>query len=98
MIDASFQIGVLLVRVHIPESQSLKQKRMVLRSLKERTAAKFPVSVSELDGQDKWQVATLGFAGIANERRHLESCLQKVVTFIESFPAVRVCETEIDFL
>jgi uncharacterized protein len=97
MSKISYQIASLLVHVHIPDSQSLKDKRMVLRSLKDKVRAKFNVSVSELDGENKWQTAALGFAFVGNDRRHLESCLQSVLSFIETFPEIQICNSQVEF-
>lgn len=97
MPDISYQIAILLVNIHIPDALSLKDKRMVLRSLKDRASAKFNVSISELDGHDKWQVAALGFAFMGNDRRHLDSCVQTLLRFIESFPEIQICNSQIEF-
>lgn len=96
--DSSYQLAVLLVSIHIPGALSLKDKRMVLRSLKDKARDKFNVTISELDGHDKWQVATLGFGFIGNDRRHLESCVQNVMSLIESYSEIEVCESSIEFL
>lgn len=70
---------------------------MVLKSIKDRVSCKFNVTVAELDGQDKWQVAALGFGFLGNDRRHLESSAQHVLTFIESFPEIQICDSSIEF-
>lgn len=95
--DFTQHLGVLTVSLHIPHAQSLKDKRMVLRSLRDRVRNKFNVSVSELEGQDKWQRATFGFAMINNDSRHVESSLQNLLSFLESFGGFDVCEHKIEF-
>jgi len=95
--DVTQHVAVLLVSLHIPSAQSLKEKRMILRSLKDRAKAKFNVSVCELDGQDKWQVATLGFALIGNEGRHMDSCLQEILSFVDSYRMCEICDHTIEF-
>ena len=62
-------VGLCTVELFIPESQSLKDKRQVLLSLKDRLREKFNLSVAEVDGQDLWQKAVLGLACVANEGR-----------------------------
>ena len=52
--DHTQHLGVLTVSIHIPNAQSLKEKRFVLKSLKDKLRRNFNVSVAELDGQDKW--------------------------------------------
>ena len=90
-------LGVLSVAVHIPAAQSLKEKRSVLKSLKDQVRNKFNVSIAELDGQDKWQVATLGFAMINSNNRYLDSCLANILAFIEGFGRLDVCDHDIEF-
>jgi len=95
--DVTIHLAVMTVSVHIPMAQSLKEKRMVLRSLKDRVRAKFNVSISELGGQDKWQVATLGFSMIGSDGKHVDRSLQNLLSFIESFGNLDLCDHHIDF-
>ena len=95
--EVTHHIGVLKVSLHIPSAQSLKDKRMVIKSIKDKVRSRFNVSVSEIDGQDKWQVATLGFAMISNDNRYIDSCLQNILSLIESAGMCEVCETDMEF-
>ena len=95
--EVTQHLGVLLVSIHIPAAQSLKQKRFVLKSLKDKVRRKFNVSVAELDGQDKWQVSTLGFAMINSDHRHIDSCLQHILSSLESFGGLEVCDHVVEF-
>ena len=72
-------VGLLTLELHIAEAQSLKDKRQVLRSLKERLRAKFNVAVAELDFEDKWQRSVVGVVTVANEEQHVEESLQQVL-------------------
>ena len=90
-------IAVLSVSLHIPAAQSLKDKRTVLKSLKDRVHKKFNVSIAELGGQDKWQVTTLGFAMIGNDNRHMDASLQNLLSFIEKQHGCELCEHQIEF-
>lgn len=78
-------IGVLKLTLHIPESGSLKDKRRVLRSLKDRLRNKFNVSVAEVDDHDLWQKATVAVALVASDRRHADEILQKILNTVESW-------------
>ena len=69
-------IGCLTLEIHLPESRSLKDKRQVLRSLKDRLRHRFNVSVAELDGQDSWQRATVGVVAISADAAYLEGALR----------------------
>lgn len=97
MNDGPPLIGILTVALHIPAAQSLKDKRMVLKSLKDRARAKFNVSIAELDGQDKWQVATCAFAMVGNDRRYLDSCLQNLASYVQTFRGCEVSDYGISF-
>ncbi len=91
-------VGVLLVFLHIPQAQSLKDKRVVLRSIKDKVRAHYNVSVAELDGQDKWQTTTLGFAAINCDQRYLEGQLNDVLSSVERHAAgALICEHKIEF-
>jgi uncharacterized protein YlxP (DUF503 family) len=98
MIEADCQIAVLFVSLHIPHATSLKDKRMVIKSIKDKARVKFQVAVCEAGGEDKWQVATLAFCAVSNDNRYLDSCMQNILTMIQSYPEVEVCEHEVEFL
>lgn len=76
-------VGILTVELRIPESASLKEKRMAIKSLKDRIRNTFNVSVAEVAGQEKWQVSTLGIAYVGTEKIHVDQALAKVVDFID---------------
>ena len=72
-------IGLLTLEIYIPEAHSLKDKRQVLRSLKDRLRGKFNVAVAELDGQDSWQRSVVGVVSLSNNNAHLEKSLRTVL-------------------
>jgi uncharacterized protein len=72
-------IGLLTLEIHIPDARSLKDKRQVLRSLKDRLRARFNVAVAELDHQDTWQRAQVGIVSLSNDSAHLENSLRQVL-------------------
>jgi uncharacterized protein YlxP (DUF503 family) len=69
-------VGVLTWQLHLPQSRSLKDKRQVLRSLKDRLRARFNVSAAETDHQELWQRAALTVAVVSTERAHAEQVLR----------------------
>lgn len=75
-------IGVCRVRLRLPENQSLKGKRAVLKSLAARLQNKFKVSVAEVGDNDSWQLATIGAACVSNDERHASQVLAAVVDFV----------------
>jgi len=72
-------VGLLTLELHIEHAQSLKDKRQVLRSLKDRLRAKFNVAVAELEYHDTWQRSVVGIVTISNEEHHVEESLQQVL-------------------
>jgi uncharacterized protein len=72
-------VGLLTLELYIPDAQSLKDKRQVLRSLKDRLRREFNVAVAELDHHDIWQRSVVGIVTLANEEKHVAEVLQKVL-------------------
>jgi uncharacterized protein YlxP (DUF503 family) len=80
-------VGVLRIELLLRGNTSLKGKRQILRSIKDRTRRKFNVSIAEVDHNDLWQRAALGVCCASNDRKHANSMLSEVVKFIEyNFP------------
>ncbi len=91
-------VGVCKVELQIPANRSLKEKRRVVKSLKDRVQARFEVAIAEVDRLDEYQRATLGIACVANDSRHVDEVLSKVVSFIEGSPDALVLDVEIDLV
>jgi len=77
-------IGFGYVTLHILESHSLKEKRRVVRSLLERARKRYNVSIAEVDHQESWQVAGIGFTCITNSSGHADSMLAEIISYIEA--------------
>ncbi len=69
-------IALLTLDIHIEHAQSLKDKRMIVRRLKDRLRSKFNVAVSEVDHQDLWQRSQLGIVTIGPDEAYLNQMLQ----------------------
>lgn len=69
-------IGVLTLDLHIRHAHSLKDKRHVVRSLKDRLRARFNVATAEIDHQDSWQRAVIGVVTLSGHRSRVEEILQ----------------------
>ena len=76
-------IGLLTLEIHIPDARSLKDKRQVLRSLKDRLRNHFNVAVAELDHQDVWQRSLVGVVTLSNDEHHLRESLDHVAAEAE---------------
>ena len=90
-------VGVLTLEIQLPYAHSLKEKRAVLRKMRDRLRTRFNVAVAELDQQDVWQHATFGVVSISNSRPLLESLLRKVLADVESILADDVADYALDF-
>jgi uncharacterized protein len=73
-------VGLLTLELHIQHARSLKDKRQVLRSLKDRLRAKFNVAVAELEHEDTWQRSVVGVVTLSNEEHQVQESLQHVLT------------------
>jgi uncharacterized protein len=71
-------IGVLTLDIHVETSHSLKEKRHVIKSLKDRLRQRFNVAVAEIDGLDSWQSAVVAAVTVSNDRIRAEQVLQAV--------------------
>jgi uncharacterized protein YlxP (DUF503 family) len=92
------QIATLQLSLLLRQAQCLKDKRRVLKSLKDRLHNRFNVSVAEIDDQDLIQSAVLGIAVAGAERRHLQSTLDNILNFIRQAPGVEVVGQEQDII
>lgn len=90
-------IGLLTLEIHIGDAQSLKDKRQVLRSLKDRLRAHFNVAVAELEHQELWQRARVGVVTISGDSRHLEESMQAVAEESERVLGRDLVSQEIEY-
>ncbi|MCX6552961.1 MAG: DUF503 domain-containing protein [Acidobacteria bacterium] len=90
-------VALLSVELFLPGSRSLKDKRMVLRRVKDRLA-KFNVAVAEVEHQDLWQRAGLGIVTVATSDEHAGRELTAVVDEIERVEPGLVTRTDVQFL
>jgi len=92
-------IGLLTFEIHLPQSRSLKDKRQVLRSVKDRLRARHNVAVSELeDGSDVWQRAGLAIVSVASRRDALDRLFETIVSETERHIPGNLIETGREFL
>lgn len=69
-------------------AQSLKDKRNVLKSLLSKCKNKFNIAVAEIERNESWKNSVIGIVSISNEKEHLDSTINQVITFIEDFNGV----------
>lgn len=91
-------VAAARVELHVHGSQSLKAKRGVLQSIKQRVRNEFNVSIAEVGGQDTWQVAVLGLAAVSEQAQDARARLQKAIDFIERLHLAEVTDQEVEIL
>jgi len=91
-------VGVCTVDLHLPGSGSLKGKRQILLSLKDRIQHRFNVSIAEVDGNDLWQRAVVGIACVANDGRYVTQCLEAVLNAVRANPSVELVRHQMELI
>ena len=89
-------VGVCTIELRLHGNRSLKGKRQVLRSVKDRIRNRFNVSIAEVDYQDKWQRAVIALAAVSNESGHVSRILEQAVSAVESMGLAEVVDTQIE--
>jgi hypothetical protein len=91
-------VGAAVVELHVHGSQSLKQKRGVVRSIVQRVRNRFNVSIAEIGGQDTWQRALLGIAATGNDHRYVRGLLDRSLAFVEDLHLAEVIGSDVELL
>ena len=89
-------VGTCTVSFHIPGSGSLKSKRLVLKSLKDRIRHRFNVSIAEVDHFDLWQRSTIAVAVVSRDGQFADQVIAKVLDLIESDCKINVIDIRTD--
>ena len=92
------RVAVGTLELHLPDVDSLKGKRHVLKGLKERVRQRFEVAVAEVDHHDLWQRATLAVAAVSHDGRHANEVVSKAMDFIEEHVEGRVIDMSVEIL
>ncbi len=91
-------VGVLQLELAIADAKSLKDKRRVILSLKDRIAHGRNVSIAEVGAMDEHRRAILGVAMVSNDTRYVQGALNKLVDFVRMVPSVSLVDFQVDFL
>jgi hypothetical protein len=92
--ESALRVGVVTIELAIPESLSLKDKRRVLKSIKDRLRARFNASVAEVGHLESRQRATLAAAMVSNDGKYLHGGLDKMVDFVRAAGAASLLSYE----
>ena len=91
-------VGVLTLELRLEHAHSLKDKRQVVQSLKERLRHKFNVAVAEIDGQELWQRATLAAVTVSPSHVFAEKVLRSVEDEAASLLGGALTDTNVEWL
>ena len=91
-------IGVLQLELSIGDAMSLKDKRRVVKSVKDRIAHGHNVSVAEVAALDEHRRAVLGVAMVSNDSRYVQGALSKIVDFVRAIRNVDLMDYQMDLL
>lgn len=89
-------VGICQVELLLPQAQSLKDKRLVLNSLKTRISNKFNVSIAEIDQNDLWQRATIGMSVVTNERKFVDQVFTKILNLLGDEDQLEVIKHQLE--
>ncbi len=89
-------IGTLTIRLYAPWVHSLKEKRMEVKSLIDKTKNKFNVSIAEIEEMDTHQIIVLGIGCVSNDTKYVNSVLDEVINFIETNTEAEVVTVDME--
>jgi len=95
---ARARVGLGTVELHLPGVGSLKEKRHVLKGLKEKVKHRFDVAVAEVDHHDSWQRATLAVACVSHDSRHANEVVSEALDFVEALVDGSVIDISVEIL
>jgi uncharacterized protein YlxP (DUF503 family) len=91
-------VGICHLDVIIPENHSLKGKRQVIKKIIDRVRNRFNISIAEVGDNELWQRSQLGISLVGNDRRFVNSYLDRVVNFIEAMNIVDIAHSELEII
>ena len=91
-------VGICRLDLRISENNSLKGKRRILKRIIERVKNKFNVSIAEVANHDLWQSSQIGFCMVGNDKRFINSALDKIMDFIEEMNTAEIIQSDIEII
>lgn len=87
-------IGFCSFDIYLPGCRSLKDKRIILSSIKQKLRKEYNIAISELDYNDFWQRTLLGVVTVSNSEKRICSIFDKILLYLENNPAIEVINQE----
>ncbi len=91
-------IGACTLKLNIFESDSLKEKRHIIKSIIGKLQSRFNISVAEVDLNDRWQSSIIGFACVTNDSQHANQIISNVIKFVDGDGRVEIIDYNIEIL
>lgn len=91
-------VGICKLDLRLHGCRSLKEKRRVLRRLKDKTFAAFGIPVAEVEHQDLWQRAGIGFAAVGNDHGVIEGLLQRMINAIDQLGDSEILDQYVELI
>lgn len=91
-------VGILRVRGLVRQSGSLKEKRRVVKSVKDRLASRFNISIAEVDHLDSHQQIGLGISAVGNDQTFVDQVLTQVMNHIRLSPTFELIDYDMEFV
>lgn len=91
-------IGAMKIVLYLHDNHSLKGKRKIVKSMLGKVKHKFNVAIAEIGSNDKWQKIELGISTVGNDRRHIDSSLTNVLSFLESLYLAEIIDSKMEII
>lgn len=91
-------VGTCMLKLNIFESDSLKDKRHIIKAIIGRLQSRFNISIAEVDLNDSWQSSVIGFACVTNDTSHANQVISNVIKFIDNDSRVEIVDSTIEIL
>ena len=91
-------VGTMKIILHLHDNRSLKGKRKVVRSMVDKVKHKFNVSIAEVGSNDKWQRIELGVSAVGNDRRHIDTSLDNILSYVESLYLAEIVDSSLEII
>ena len=91
-------VGTCMLKLNIFESDSLKDKRHIIKAIIGRLQSRFNISIAEVDLNDSWRSSVIGFACVTNDTNHANQVISNVIKFIDNDTRVEIVDSTIEIL
>jgi uncharacterized protein len=91
-------VGTMIIELRLHENCSLKGKRKIVKSMVDKVKHRFNVAIAEIGSNDKWQKIELGISTVGNDRRHIDSSLANVLSFLDSLYLAEIIDSKTEIL